>query len=93
MNKNIQAGGTQPFDTAPLTWEQIARNLFNLLDDCDTADDIAKSDDAMFRSLVRKAHKERFKYGQTDGYEVEFNVNPSPPIGLRDQQHEDRKRT
>jgi tetrahydromethanopterin S-methyltransferase subunit H len=33
--------------------------LWMLLDDVDTADDIAKADDAIYRSLCRQAHKKR----------------------------------
>lgn len=58
----------------PLPVEEIAQRLFQLLDDCDTADDIAKEDDALFRNLVRRAHRERFKYATTDGYSVTFNT-------------------
>lgn len=57
--------------------EEIAQKLFALLDDCDTADDIAKTDDAMFRNLVRKAHEARFLYAVTDGYSVTFKTNES----------------
>lgn len=55
-----------------MNWEQIARDLYDLLDDIDTADDIAKSDDKLYRSLVRQAHAKRFNYATTDGYEVYF---------------------
>ena len=34
--------------------------LWMLLDDVDTADDIAKSDDAVYRSLCRQAHQKRW---------------------------------
>ena len=34
--------------------------LWMLLDDVDTADDIAKSDDAIYRNLCRQAHKKRW---------------------------------
>ena len=34
--------------------------LWMLLDDVDTADDIAKADDAIYRSLCRQAHKKRW---------------------------------
>ena len=34
--------------------------LWMLLDDVDTADDIAKSDDALYRSLCRQAHQKRW---------------------------------
>lgn len=34
--------------------------LWMLLDDVDTADDIAKADDAVYRSLCRQAHQKRW---------------------------------
>ena len=57
-----------------MNWEQIARDLYDLLDDIDTADDLAKSDDKLYRALVRQAHAKRFKYATTDGYTVDFKV-------------------
>ena len=58
----------------PDTWETIARALFNLLDDIDTHDDLAKDNEQLYRNLVRKSHTERFKFATTDGYTVSFNV-------------------
>lgn len=58
-----------------MTWEQIARNLFTILDDIDTADDLAKGDERLYRNLVRRHHMGRFRYATTDGYEVKFNVH------------------
>ena len=58
----------------PLPYAEIAERLFALLDDCDTADDIAKGNDQLFRQLVRNAHRQRFKYATTDGYTVKFNT-------------------
>lgn len=60
-----------------LKWEAIARALYDLLDDCDTADDIAKENDAEFRRLVRKAHQSRFLYGRpdADGLAVHFGID------------------
>lgn len=49
---------------------KIALCLFGLLDDCDTADDLAKGNDPLFRNLVRSAHKKRFQYAETDGQAV-----------------------
>jgi len=34
--------------------------LWMLLDDIDTADDVAKADDAIYRSLCRQVHKKRW---------------------------------
>ena len=40
--------------------------LWMLLDDIDTADDIAKADDAVYRSLCRQAHQKRWAVLTTD---------------------------
>jgi hypothetical protein len=55
-----------------IDWEDIARFLFDLLDDIDTASDIAKSDDKLYREYVEKLHRRRFEVADTDGYEVIF---------------------
>lgn len=62
----------------PKTWEGIARALFNVLDDIDTADDLAKDNENLYRNLVRRHHKRRFDYASTDGYEVRFNTRHTP---------------
>jgi hypothetical protein len=54
--------------------EGIAQFLFALLDDIDTADDIAKGDDNVFRCLARSASMKRFDVATTDGYSVKFNT-------------------
>jgi hypothetical protein len=46
--------------------------LWMLLDDVDTADDIAKADDAAYRSLCRKAHAKR--WGVLTGDEVDAAI-------------------
>lgn len=53
-------------------WREIARYLFDLLDDIDTIDDIAKSDDASYRQMVANVHRNRFNVGMTNGYDVVF---------------------
>lgn len=52
--------------------QQISTFLFDILDDIDTMDDIAKGDDAYYRNNVRKLHKRRFDVAETDGYTVTF---------------------
>ena len=45
--------------------------LWQIIDDIDTYGDMAKSNDALFRSLVEKKQKERWKLPiTTDGYEI-----------------------
>lgn len=59
-------------------WEQIARHLFDALDDIDTASDMAKNDNAAYRALIGHIHGRRFRVAQTDGYRVVFDRLPEP---------------
>lgn len=54
-------------------WEKAARKLYDILDDIDTADDLAKDNESLYRNLVRRHHKERFELASTDGYDVFFH--------------------
>lgn len=47
-----------------------AQFLWKLLDDIDTASDIAKADDKSYREIVDKIQRRRFECGSTDGYRV-----------------------
>ena len=62
-------------------YKSIALYLFGLLDDIDTASDLAKADDKLYRNLVDRTHKKRFNVAETDGYSVEFtgSIPTSPP--------------
>lgn len=51
-------------------WKLRAERLFQLLDDIDTMDDAAKSNDVKYRRGVRRLHLLRFKYATTDGYDL-----------------------
>lgn len=83
LSDNMYEQDNGPFPDAPYTWEDIARALYSLLDDCDTADDIAKGDDQRFREIIRQKHKKRFRYGIPDrhGISVFFNVQGSRSNG------------
>ena len=49
----------------------LIKSLWQIIDDIDTYGDTAKSNDALFRSLVEKKQKERWKLTiTTDGYEI-----------------------
>ena len=49
----------------------LIKSLWQIIDDIDTYGDMAKSNDALFRSLVEKKQKERWKLPiTTDGYEI-----------------------
>jgi hypothetical protein len=54
-----------------------AEFLFDLLDDIDTASDIAKGDDAAYRSMVERIQRRRFEVASTDGYAVTFKLRGS----------------
>ena len=47
-----------------------AEPLWDLLDDIDTASDVAKADNAAYRRMVEKVQRERFKYADSDGYSL-----------------------
>ena len=54
----------------------LIKSLWQIIDDIDTYGDMAKSDDAFFRSLVEKKQKERWKLPiTTDGYEIMLKDN------------------
>ncbi len=58
------------------SWEQLARAFWDMLDEIDTASDIAKADSGRYRKLVSDAHMKRWKYSKSDGYTVSFRVHP-----------------
>jgi hypothetical protein len=53
------------------TWEQIARALYDILDDIDTSDDVCRESDKAFRTLVMRlqAKKNAWLFSP-DGYRV-----------------------
>jgi hypothetical protein len=53
-------------------YEKAARFLFDLLDDIDTASDMAKGDHDVYRRIVERLHRRRFEVADTDGYTVTF---------------------
>lgn len=54
----------------------LIKSLWQIIDDIDTYGDMAKSDDALFRSFVEKKQKERWKLPiTTDGYEIILKDN------------------
>lgn len=52
---------------------ETAQFLWKLLDDIDTASDIAKGDDNYYRGMVERIQRRRFEVGSTDGYTVTLN--------------------
>ena len=57
------------------SWEEIAKGLWMLLDDIDTASDMFKPEQNGFYKYTMKKCQERGKYGHSpDGYKLLFNV-------------------
>ena len=54
--------------------ETIAVELFSLLDNIDTLDEICKDDDAMFRAIARREAQKRMFYANCDGHKVTFKT-------------------
>jgi hypothetical protein len=67
-------GGTrqihpQDYHPVEMTWEDVARELWQLLDNISTIGDIAKGDNVAYRAMVEKEQVKRGLYMQsTDGY-------------------------
>ena len=53
-------------------FKKIAEDLWQLLDDIDTASDVAKANDVQYRSLVRQIHMKRFEYADSDGQTISW---------------------
>ena len=59
--------------------EKIIEYLWQIIDDIDTASDIAKSNDVVYRNMVEKLQKKRWNTGiTTDGYKLDFTKMKAP---------------
>ena len=56
-------------------YKQAATFLWGLLDDIDTAGDMAKADDKLYRAIVERHQRMRFNVGSTDGYSLELKTD------------------
>lgn len=55
------------------THEQIIEELWSIIDDIDTLDDMCRDNDSMFRNYVRKSIQKRWETGvTTDGYNLKI---------------------
>lgn len=63
--------------------EGVVRFLWQLLDNIDTADDMAKSDDAAYRRIAKAQQARRWESGiTTDGYTIDLGGAAAPtPVG------------
>jgi hypothetical protein len=58
-----------------MTWEEIATELWRILDNIDTIGDMAKGNDVAFRKMVEKEQKKRLLYMfSPDGYTLKPEV-------------------
>jgi hypothetical protein len=56
-------------------FHEAAEFLWDLLDDIDTAGDIAKNDDKLYRAIVEGIHRKRALVAESkDGYTLEWKV-------------------
>lgn len=55
--------------------EAIATFLHNLLDDIDTASDMAKGDDKWYRKRVEYIVRKRWEVVTSDGYKLKFHLS------------------
>ena len=53
---------------------EIAMFLFDILDDIDTASDVAKDNHNWYRLRVEHLHCKRFEVMETDGYTVKIKI-------------------
>ena len=61
-------------------FRNIAAELYRILDEIDTASDMARSDDKLYRNIVKRLGDKRFKYHSLfdpDGDVSKFNQPPS----------------
>lgn len=66
------ACGHDPRRTELEIWKARAEFLYGILDDIDTADDLAKGNESLYRNLVRRHHARRFEAAGSDGYELQW---------------------
>ena len=60
------AGGAQDAARYKFAFE----HCYGLLDDIDTAGDVAKYDDKLYRQIVENTHIKRLKFSGSDGYAI-----------------------
>ena len=66
----------EELDKQKNNYKNIAQYLYKLLDDIDTATDMAKSDDAFYRKVVEHLQSKKSEVVMhCDGYTVEFVPN------------------
>jgi len=60
-------------NTETMSDEEIIKYLWGIIDDIDTYSDVAKSDDKLYRGLVERKQKDRWKLPiECDGYSIKI---------------------
>lgn len=68
---SLDEQGVQLSDiTNPVLLRSMVSDLWELLDDIDTLEDVCKSDDIRFRQYTSRRHKKRFDILTSDGYNL-----------------------
>lgn len=50
--------------------QRLVENLWQIIDHIDTASDVAKDNDNLYRDIVHKWQKKRHEYVKSDGYSL-----------------------
>jgi hypothetical protein len=65
-------------DMEQIDFKKVSEELWHLLDDIDTADDMCKSDEKRYRATVRNIIKKRWKMNnvlvESDGYKLKWSL-------------------
>ena len=75
--KPMMYNAQERMERPPMTWEAIARELWALLDDIDTAGDMFKPPINSHFKYVNMKAEQRFRVASSDGYELDFNTRPN----------------
>lgn len=55
-------------------WQRLAEFLWSIIDDIDTASDVAKGNNVLYRTIVEGIQGRRWKCGvRTDGYTLDWS--------------------
>ena len=65
-----------------MNWEQIAKELWQLLDDIDTAADMFHPNQTPYQRTVAAKASKRFEFLESDGYELFLPGTRPTPLAL-----------
>lgn len=82
MRERLETVPEAPTQRVPIdrpNYRAIAVFLWDMLDDIDTAGDVAKGNHALYRRLVAGYHKRRFEVAEPLAYTLRFQGEPGDP--------------